>query len=327
MVRVVRNPFYLSDEQASSTPSRHDQITEEQEFLQRVYGCELIQECGILLRLSQVVMATGQVFFHRFYHRCSLGKFNHIWMAAAALFLACKVEEQLRRLREVVTVVYYCFTKRESKLGKLLDAYGAQGYEWKMEVVKAERFLLKELGFHTGVEHPHKFILVYLNTLRSHSGIDTQDENWKSLLQRSWNYANDMLRTDLCCRVPPEYIACGCIYLAANDCDIVLSEGRIKWWQVFGVEEDGIHLVADTAGRLYQLEKVAGRYEDLTSRERIRMDERRQEETFGNDRKSASRRDEEKGQERTHEEHRRYERHGHRRNETRSSDYHRHVPR
>lgn len=269
MVRVVRNPFYLSNEQATATPSRQDNITESQEFIQRAYGCELIQECGILLRLSQVVMATAQVFFHRFYHRCSLAKYNHIWMAAAALFLACKVEEQLRRLRQVVSVVYYCFTKRETGVGKLLDIYGAQGYEWKMEVVKAERFLLKELGFHTGVEHPHKFILVYLNTLRSHSGIDAQDAHWKSFLQRSWNYANDMLRTDLCCRVPPEYIACGCIYLAAKDCGIPLPEGRVQWWQVFEVDIEGIQLVESYAKRIYQMEKLAGKYIDWTRRETL----------------------------------------------------------
>ncbi|GJQ15084.1 hypothetical protein GpartN1_g7099.t1 [Galdieria partita] len=270
MVRVVRNPYYLSDEQATATPSRQDNITETQEFIQRAYGCEMIQECGILLRLSQVVMATGQVFFHRFYHRCSLAKYNHVWMAAASLFLACKVEEQLRRLREVVSVVYYCFTKRETGVGKLLDIYSAQGYEWKMEVVKAERFLLKELGFHTGVEHPHKFILVYLNTLKSHSGIDAQQNLlWKSFLQRSWNYANDMLRTDLCCRVPPEYIACGCIYLAARDCEIPLPEERIQWWQVFEVNMEGIQLVENTAKRIYQMEKLAGQYMDWTRRETL----------------------------------------------------------
>ncbi|GJD12244.1 Cyclin-L1-1 [Galdieria sulphuraria] len=253
MVRVVRNPFYLSDEQATATPSRHDNITETQEFIQRAY----------------VVMATGQVFFHRFYHRCSLAKYNHVWMAAASLFLACKVEEQLRRLREVVSVVYYCFTKRETGIGKLLDIYGAQGYEWKMEVVKAERFLLKELGFHTGVEHPHKFILVYLNTLRSHSGIEAQDPQWKSFLQRSWNYANDMLRTDLCCRVPPEYIACGCIHLAAKDCEIPLPQERVQWWQVFEVNAEGIQLVENTAKRIYQMEKLAGQYVDWTRRETL----------------------------------------------------------
>ncbi len=42
----------------------------------RIYGCELIQEGGILLKLPQAVMATAQVLLHRFYVKESLKKFN-----------------------------------------------------------------------------------------------------------------------------------------------------------------------------------------------------------------------------------------------------------
>lgn len=41
-----------------------------------MYGCELIQEGGILLRMPQAVMATGQVLLHRFYCKESMLKFN-----------------------------------------------------------------------------------------------------------------------------------------------------------------------------------------------------------------------------------------------------------
>ncbi len=42
----------------------------------RIYGCEVIQEGGILLKLPQAVMATGQVLLQRFYMKKSLRKFN-----------------------------------------------------------------------------------------------------------------------------------------------------------------------------------------------------------------------------------------------------------
>lgn len=42
----------------------------------RIYGCEVIQEGGILLKLPQAVMATGQVLLHRFYVKESLLKYN-----------------------------------------------------------------------------------------------------------------------------------------------------------------------------------------------------------------------------------------------------------
>ena len=34
---------------------------------QAVYGCELIEKMGILLRLQRVCVSTAQVSFHRFY--------------------------------------------------------------------------------------------------------------------------------------------------------------------------------------------------------------------------------------------------------------------
>jgi len=43
---------------------------------QRVYGCELIQQMGIMLRLPQVAIATAQVMFHRFYARRSMRRFD-----------------------------------------------------------------------------------------------------------------------------------------------------------------------------------------------------------------------------------------------------------
>ena len=43
---------------------------------QRIYGCELIQQMGILLRMPQVAVSTAQVMFHRFYAKRSLYKFD-----------------------------------------------------------------------------------------------------------------------------------------------------------------------------------------------------------------------------------------------------------
>jgi hypothetical protein len=43
---------------------------------QRIYGCELIQQMGILLRMPQVAVSTAQVMFHRFYAKRSFYKFD-----------------------------------------------------------------------------------------------------------------------------------------------------------------------------------------------------------------------------------------------------------
>lgn len=54
------------------SPSRADGVDPTEELMHRAFGCELIQEAGILLRLPQVVMVTGQNLLHRFFYRYCL---------------------------------------------------------------------------------------------------------------------------------------------------------------------------------------------------------------------------------------------------------------
>jgi len=51
MIYTAIDTFYLTDEQLRDLPSRKDGISEATETALRVYGCGLIQESGILLRL------------------------------------------------------------------------------------------------------------------------------------------------------------------------------------------------------------------------------------------------------------------------------------
>lgn len=51
MIYAAIDNFYLTDEQLEDTPSRKDGIDHDTETTLRVYGCDLIQESGILLRL------------------------------------------------------------------------------------------------------------------------------------------------------------------------------------------------------------------------------------------------------------------------------------
>lgn len=52
---------HFTIEQLHPTPSFVDGISKEDEIEQRIFGCELIQQAGYLLKLRQVTTATGQV--------------------------------------------------------------------------------------------------------------------------------------------------------------------------------------------------------------------------------------------------------------------------
>ena len=103
----------------------------------------------------------------------------------------------------------------------------------KNQAIKAERRVLKELGFCVHVKHPHKLIVVFLKYL----GFD-EEEN-QEMLQLAWNYMNDSFRTDVFVRYQPETIACACISLSARKLNINMSTAP-PWFVIFKVQEDDL---------------------------------------------------------------------------------------
>lgn len=56
MIYTAIDNFYLTDEQLQNSPSRKDGIEEATETTLRIYGCDLIQESGILLKLYPLLL-------------------------------------------------------------------------------------------------------------------------------------------------------------------------------------------------------------------------------------------------------------------------------
>ncbi|XP_066997669.1 cyclin-L1 isoform X2 [Anabrus simplex] len=112
----------------------------------------------------------------------------------------------------------------------------------KTQVIKAERRVLKELGFCVHVKHPHKLIVMYLQVLGF--------EKNRTLMQLAWNYMNDSLRTDVFVQYQPETVACACIYLTARRLNIALPRTP-PWFSIFRVEERDIQDICYRILRLY----------------------------------------------------------------------------
>eukprot|EP00249_Psilotum_nudum_P023151 c28760_g1_i5 orf=413-1675(+) len=244
MIYTAIDTFYLPEEQIRNSPSRKDGIVEDVETALRLYGCELIQESGILLKLPQAVMATGQVLFHRFYCKKSFARFNVKRVAASCVWLAAKLEESPRKIQHVLNVFHRMECRRENKSLELLDPFSKEYEELKIDLIRTERHLLKEMGFICHVEHPHKFIINYL----------TQLEAPPELMQDAWNLANDSLRTTLCVRFKSEVVACGVVHLASRRFNVPLPESP-PWWRVFNAEKSEIDEVSRVLANLYRQPK------------------------------------------------------------------------
>lgn len=125
----------------------------------------------------------------------------------------------------------------------------------KNQVIKAERRVLKELGFCVHVKHPHKLIVMYLQVLGY--------EKNQRLMQLSWNFMNDSLRTDVFVRFNPESIACACIYLSARKISLPLPSIP-PWYGVFNVSENDILDIAYKIMDLYRRPKPNAEVLDLS---------------------------------------------------------------
>ncbi|XP_014305833.1 cyclin-L2 isoform X4 [Myotis lucifugus] len=185
-VLITLENCLLPDDKLRFTPSMSSGLDTGTETDLRVVGCELIQAAGILLRLPQVAMANGgrccssASFLHQ--SPCVKHSMEHVSMAC--VHLASKIEEAPRRIRDVMNVFHRLRQLREKKKPAplLLD----QEYvNLKNQIIKAERRVLKELGFCVHVKHPHKIIVMYLQVLEC--------ERNQHLVQTSWGASEDSL--------------------------------------------------------------------------------------------------------------------------------------
>ena len=86
MIYTVIDTFYLTDEQLKNSPSRKDDIDEATETNLRIYGCDLIQESGILLRLYPVMLLLLFFIKTQLVHAISI---SPIFICLFTLILSC----------------------------------------------------------------------------------------------------------------------------------------------------------------------------------------------------------------------------------------------
>ena len=223
---------------------------------QAVYGCELIEKMGILLRLQRVCVSTAQVSFHRFYAKRSMRKFDVRHIALGALFLATKVEECPRKMRDVLAVFMHLEQKRKGLTPQPVDIYTNRYASYKERLIKAEREILKELGFILYTEHPHKFILNYCHLLTS------DEATQKKLGQYAWSFINDSQRTDVCMHYEPETICCAALWMGARVLQIKLPSPSAvgsapPWWELFDAKKEDMDVICERVAALYSKSQAA----------------------------------------------------------------------
>ena len=157
-------------------------------------------------------------------------------MATTCLFLASKVEETPKKLKDVIIECY----KVQHSTVQPPDPESQELWRLKEQILICERELLRVLGFDLSVEHAYRPLLAYIKSI---SG--TRD-----LAQIAWNFINDSLRTTICLQYAPRCLAAATVMMASNYLEAKLkkpcplpnhppgSDG--KWYTAFHVREETI---------------------------------------------------------------------------------------
>jgi len=196
-----------------------------------------LQEAGQKLRLPQLTIATAIVFYHRFYSRKSYDGYDRFRIATTCLFLAGKVEETPKKIKDVVIETYKA---QHGAAGKASgpDPESKEFWSLKEEILVCERILLQTLDFDLTVEHAYRPLLAYVKSIKG-----TRD-----LAQVAWNFINDSLRTTIALQYPPRCVAAAAVHLSSRFLDnkMVLPTHHDKpWYEAFKVLQAEVEDIAD----------------------------------------------------------------------------------
>lgn len=193
--------WYFTAEQLANSPSRKCGMDADQELMYRQRAANLIQDMGQRLQVSQLCINTAIVYMHRFYAFHSFTNFHRNSIAAAALFLAAKVEEQPRKLEHIIKVVHISLGLEAPD--PLKESYAEQA----QDLVFNENVLLQTLGFDVAIDHPHTHVVKTCHLVKAS----------KDLAQTSYFMASNSLHlTTMCLQYKPTVVACFCIHLACK---------------------------------------------------------------------------------------------------------------
>jgi protein BUR2 len=256
-VEQAEQQWIFSDEELLQTPSIVDGMPVEEEQTLRRKGTNFILQVGMMLKLPQTTLSTAAIFFNRYlmrnslkarpgykplHHYVSTVSFPRVeyvnnmlydlghrifltpWkqIAATALFLATKVEENCRKMRELVIA---CVRVALKDPNKLVDEQTKDFWKWRDTILYSEDVVLESLCFDLSVEPPYQAMY---NMLKYY-GL----EHNKTLRNSSWAFLSDTCLTQLCLLYNSRTIAAASLYAAARLVDIELPEEDGKpWWEV-----------------------------------------------------------------------------------------------
>ncbi|MCJ1349411.1 hypothetical protein MMC31_007651 [Peltigera leucophlebia] len=230
-------------------------MTPEKEAENRGKGVNFITQVGIMLQLPQLTLATASVFLHRFFMRHPIQDvpdrpgYHYYTMAATSLFLATKVEENCRKMKDLVVA---CVRVAQKDPYKAVDEQDKEYWRWKDNILLNEEILLEAICFDLSLEPPYKILFDLL-------AIFGEQDN-KRLRNAAWAFVSDSCLSMLCLLFPSRTIAASALYAAAKHCDVSFPDDDKgnPWWDTAGVDLKHIRKAINFMAGVYESTPLRG---------------------------------------------------------------------
>ncbi|CAN6646461.1 hypothetical protein TRVA0_021S02168 [Trichomonascus vanleenenianus] len=235
------------------TPSVLAGMSTNEELVARAKAVNFISKMAEGLRLNHITRYTATLFMHRFYARESLTKHHQYNTAGVVTFLATKVEETHRKLRDVTK---WCC--RVARKDNTLDAdeQSLEFQKWRTVLINNEILLLKVLCFDYSIDSPVDVL---------HSLVKRWDLSSSCIktCQYSWRFLVDSAYTPLCLFYDLKTIAAAALYWGQyRSMDRLPRDAKSdqRWFEAIGIEEqelmDACNCMADLMARIVELRAI-----------------------------------------------------------------------
>ncbi|KAF4741179.1 hypothetical protein FOZ63_004776 [Perkinsus olseni] len=226
-------------------------------LLMREYAVDLSYRASVLLKLPLKVPLAAAVIIQRFYFRKGFTAFNARIVSCAATFLGCKYEETPRAMWKVVQVFQLLYLReveprpdgRPWELVEAIDLTSDEYKQVKTEVMRAERHILRELGFEIGqllFPSAHSLLVPLAQSVFGACGHGVA----KSVARRACPILTDAHRSPMICFLPPEALVAGAMFMADAERPDESGLAETTWWEALGVSQTQLELFVDEVLRL-----------------------------------------------------------------------------
>jgi len=166
-----------------------------------------VLECCKKLEAKCITTATACCLFHKFFSSANIQDYDPYLVAGTCIYLAGKVEDDHLKLRDVINIVH-------STLHRSLEPLSLGDEYWNIRdaIVQTELFVLRMVAFQVKFQHPHKYLLHYLTSIRD--WMNPQDWAKFPIGKTSWSLLQDLYHDPHVLSSDPSLTALAVIQLA-----------------------------------------------------------------------------------------------------------------